>query len=174
MANSEQMTERFMELIQQVVRRHPRLVFPDERIAGLKRQLKNLRARSLLHPEDRMFLFRILAALRSRESPPTMGELSAELGIPMSSATRMADSLVRAKFVDRRGDPNDRRIVRLCLSNNGRQFIELGMSVLRQRVLQVLERFTPDEQAQLLRLASKLMDSLQVDEAATEAGRSSQ
>jgi DNA-binding MarR family transcriptional regulator len=171
MADSEQTADRFVDLLQRLMRQHPRLVFPDERVASLKRELKNLRARSLRHPEDRMFLFRILAALRSRESPPTMGELSAELGIPLSSATRMADSLVRAKFVDRCGDAHDRRIVRLCLSDNGRKFIGLGISLLRERVLQVLERFTPDEQAQLLRLATKLIDSLQADQQPPHIGQ---
>src|SRR5574340_557741 len=126
MPSTEQMTDRVVNLLARLVRQHPRLVFPDERVKNLKAQLKSLRASSADHPEDRMFLFRILAVLRSREDPPTMGELSAELGIPLSSATRIADDLVRAKFVDRRGDPDDRRVVRLCLTHTGRQFIEMG------------------------------------------------
>ncbi|HET6845906.1 MAG TPA: MarR family transcriptional regulator, partial [Anaerolineales bacterium] len=161
MLNTEQMTDRLVELLARLIRQHPRLVFPDERVKNLKEQLKSLRASSADHPEDRMFLFRILAVLRSREEPPTMGELSAELGIPLSTATRMADHLVRGKIVERRDDPTDRRIVRLCLTANGRKFIEMGASFLKQRVNQVLSRFTPEEQAQLLKLVGKLIDSLE-------------
>ena len=116
MPSTEQMTDRLVDLLARLIRQHPRLVFPDERVKSLKQQLKSLRAGSADNPEDRMFLFRILAVLRSRSEPPTMGELSAELGIPLSTATRMADSLVRAKIVERRDDSSDRRIVRLCLT----------------------------------------------------------
>jgi DNA-binding MarR family transcriptional regulator len=165
MPGTEQMTDRLVDLLARLIRQHPRLVFPDERVKNLKAQLKSLRASSADHPEDRMFLFRILAVLRDREQPPTMGELSAELGIPLSTATRMADRLVRGRIVERRDDPSDRRIVRLCLTAKGTKFIDLGAGFLRQRVSHMLSRFTPDEQAQLLRLVGKLIDSLEAEAA---------
>jgi DNA-binding MarR family transcriptional regulator len=163
MPSTEEMTTRLVDLLARLIRQHPRLAFPDERVKNLRHQLKSLRAGGADHPEDRMFLFRILAVLRSREQPPTMGELSAELGIPLSTATRMADKLVRGKIVDRCDDPGDRRIVRLCLTASGTKFIEMGAGFLRQRVGLVLSRFTPDEQAQLLKLIGKLIDSLEAE-----------
>jgi DNA-binding MarR family transcriptional regulator len=163
MPNTDEMADRFLELLQRVFRERPKLMFPDERVASLKRQLHSLRANSARSAEDRVFLFRILGLLHNREAPPTMGDLSAELGIPLSSATRMADSLVRVKFVQRCDDEHDRRIVRLCLTDKGRAFIELGLGVLRQRVVQALGKFTGEEQAQLLALATKLIDSLQAE-----------
>lgn len=163
MSNTDEMADRFLELLQRLIRERPKLMFPDERVASLKRQLRSLRANSARSAEDRMFLFRILGLLRNREEPPTMGELSAELGIPLSSTTRMADSLVRVKFVQRCDDEHDRRIVRLCLTDKGRSFIELGLGVVRQRVVQALGTFTPEEQSQLLKLATKLIDSLQAE-----------
>ncbi len=163
MPSTEQMTDHLVELLARLIRQHPRLVFPDERVKSLKQQLKSLRASSAENPEDRMFLFRILAVLRSRPEPPTMGELSAELGLPLSTATRMADNLVRARIAERRDDASDRRIVRLCLTANGRKFVEMGVGVLRQRVSAVLGRFTPDEQAQLLKLIGKLIESLEAE-----------
>ena len=39
----------------------------------------------------------------------------------------------------------------------------MGVGVLQQRVSDVLERFTPDEQAQLLKLIGKLIDSLEAE-----------
>ena len=110
-----------------------------------------------------MYLFRIPLLLSQRDTPPTMSELSAELGIPMSSATRMADWLVRAKVVERCDDPRDRRVVRLCLTGNGRELIRAGGTYMRTRIVQVLNHFTAEEQEQLLRLTTKLIDSIEAE-----------
>lgn len=157
------MADHFLELIQQVLREHPRLLFPDERVATIRQQLHDLKLHSHANPEDRVFLFRIMAIVRHSEIPPTMGELSEQLGIPLSSVTRMVDGLVRAKFADRAHDPNDRRVVRLRMTARGEAFVEASMNFLRSRIEQLLEHFTPDEQAQLLRLISKLVDSVQAE-----------
>lgn len=164
MTNTVQMAEEFVALVPRFVRLRPKLVFPDERVAALKQQLHSLKASSAANPEERMFLFRILLALASREEPPTMGELSAELGIPLSSATRMADGLVRSKFAERRADSSDRRVVHLCMTERGRRFIEMGTSYMKQRIARLLRHFTAGEQAELLRLLNKLIDSLQAEE----------
>jgi DNA-binding MarR family transcriptional regulator len=161
--NDHQAADRFVELLQSLLRFHPRLVFPDERLANLQKQLRAIRETSRGGPEDRAFLFRILLALRSREDPPTMGELSGELGIPLSSATRMADGLVRARFVQRRADPNDRRVVRLCMTERGNQFMETGKKYMKERIEQLLRRFSAEEQEQLIRLLGKLVDSLEAE-----------
>jgi len=42
-------------------------------------------------------------------APLTMSELSNELNVPMSTATRIVDWLVRGDMVERANDPNDRR-----------------------------------------------------------------
>jgi DNA-binding MarR family transcriptional regulator len=165
------MADRFMMLIQQLLRTHPKLVFPDERLGQMQRELERLRQTSRGNPEDRMFLFRILFALRNNDNPPTMSELSTELGIPMSSATRMADGLVRAKFVERKPDARDRRVVRLCITENGRRVVEAAKQFMKQRVTKLLAFFSLDEQAQLLRLLSKLIESLQAEQVVSaEAG----
>jgi len=167
MATTEQSTEAFLDLAHRLFRMRPRLMFPDERIATMKRRLHSLRLHRLRHlggnPEDRLFVFRILDILMESATPPTMGELSAQLGIPLSSATRMADALVRASLVKRFTDHEDRRIVRLAITDSGRELIGFGMEYLKQRIGNLLRRFTPEEQAQLLHLMNKLMDSVEVE-----------
>ena len=160
---SEQTVNEFVDLVHRLFRLQPKLVFPDERVASLKQQIRSLGENSADSHEDRVFLFRILDILIHSETPPTMGELSAELGIPLSTATRMADGLVRTNFAERCDDPHDRRVVRLCITKTGEQFIEMGMNFLRQRVLQLLNHFSPDEQEQLIRLMNKLIDSIQTE-----------
>jgi DNA-binding MarR family transcriptional regulator len=130
-------------------------------VAGIKQQIADLRNGVGGSPGDRIFLFRTLDILTQSETGPTMGELSAELGIPLSSATRMADGLVRANFAERCADPGDRRVVRLCMTATGRQFVRTATGYIRQHIVDLLGHLTADEQAQLLRLMTKLIDSVE-------------
>ncbi len=163
MNTTEKTADKFLLLAQRFIRLRPRLAFPDENMAALKKQIRQLRETSKDSHEDRVFMFRIPLLLTQRESPPTMGELSAELGIPLSSATRMADWLVRAKVVERCRDPHDRRVVRLCITDNGRDLIRIGGNYMRSRIVQVLGHFSEEEQQQLLRLTTKLIDSIEAE-----------
>ncbi len=165
MQPSEHTADDFVDLVQRMMRIRPKLLFQDESVSSLKRQMQQLKESGAGNHEDRIFLFRILHTLKTSDTPPTMGELSAELGIPLSSATRVADGLVRAKFVERRDDPHDRRIVRLCLTKTGRQFIQTATIFMKGRIAQLLRHFTPEEQAELLRLMRKLIDSIEADKA---------
>jgi DNA-binding MarR family transcriptional regulator len=163
METSQTIADEFVDLVGRLMRVRPQLVFQDESIARLKAQLQDLKATGAGNHEDRIFLFRILGRLADSETSPTMGELSAQLGIPLSSATRMADGLVRAKFVERCDDPRDRRVVRLCITKKGQQFIQAGKGFLKAKIVQLLDRFTPEEQHQLLRLMNKLIDSIEAE-----------
>jgi DNA-binding MarR family transcriptional regulator len=164
MATSEQTADEFVTLVQRFMRLRPKLLFQDESIARIKKQMQDLKDSGAGNHEDRIFLFRILHTLTTSETPPTMGELSAVLGLPLSSATRMADGLVRAKFVQRCDDPHDRRVVRLCLTKTGQQFMQTATNFMKGRIMQLLNHFTVEEQAQLLRLMNKLIDSIETEQ----------
>jgi DNA-binding MarR family transcriptional regulator len=98
--------------------------------------------------------------LSQNAEPLTMGELSSELDVPMSTATRIVDGLVRAEMVERVNDSNDRRVVRVGMSKNGRKLYETGMTYNKQRIAELLKDFTSEEQTQLLKLMNKLFDAL--------------
>lgn len=51
----------------------------------------------------------------------TMNELAAEMRVHGTTMTRMVDSLVEKGFVARRQDPEDRRLVRVMLSERGQE-----------------------------------------------------
>lgn len=55
----------------------------------------------------------------------TMGELSTEIGLAESAATRLVNRLVQLNLVKRRGDQKDRRVVRVNLTSYGRQLARL-------------------------------------------------
>jgi DNA-binding MarR family transcriptional regulator len=89
-----------------------------------------------------------------------MSKLSTELNVPMSSATRIVDWLVNSGMVERVNDPNDRRVVRVNVSKNGRAMYETGLVHNKKRISLLLKDFTQDEQTQLLYLMEKLFNSL--------------
>ncbi len=160
--NSEQIADQLFDLIQRFVHLRPKLVVP-EHVNQFKQQMQNLRLGGANDPEDRAFVFRIFIVLARSDSPPTMGELSTELGIPLSSATRIVDGLVSANFVERVNDPHDRRVVRVQMTEVGRQLYRSAIDVNKQRVKHMLSKFTLEEQSQLLYLMNKLFDSLMVE-----------
>ena len=163
MTPPEKTADQFMLLAQRFIRLRPKLVLPDERMATFKRRIRELRARGKHSHEEQWYLFRIPLLLTQRDTPPTMSEVSTELGIPMSSATRMADWLEHARIVKRCSDPSDRRVVRLCITEDGQDLLRIGGEYMRTRIQQLLRHFSPEEQQQLLKLMTKLVDSIEAE-----------
>jgi len=156
MTTTDKMVDEFLELMQRFMRMRPHLVTPEP-LARFKRELESLRGEG--KGEDRTSVYRVLAVLAKAGQPPSMGELSAELGVPLSTATRIADWLVAGSFVERIADPNDRRTVRIGMTAKGQKIFQAFTEFNRQRIARVLRVFTPSEQAQLLKLMNRLLDS---------------
>jgi DNA-binding MarR family transcriptional regulator len=160
--STEKTAEQFVDLIQRYISLRPKMILP-EHVVQFKKKMEGLKSKmdgAGGNPEDFSFLFRILILLARSEKPVTMSELSAELNVPMSTATRIVDWLVRGDMVERVNDTNDRRVVRVGMSKSGRELYETGMTYNKQRIGKLLRDFSSDEQAQLLKLMNKLFDSL--------------
>ena len=166
--STDQISDQIFILVQRFIHMRPKLVVP-EHIVRFKQQMQNLKLGGANNHEDRAFIFRMFIILERSTTPPTMGELSVELGLPLSTATRIVDGLVNANFLERIHDAHDRRVVRVQMSKNGREMYQTAMDFNKQRICHILSRFTPEEQTQLLRLMNKLFDSFAV-EAEAEKG----
>ena len=156
--STENTAEQFLELVQRYIHLRPKLILP-EHVLQLKKRLEAFKG-SGYNAEDHAFVFRILILLSRTAEPLTMGELSSDLAVPMSTATRIVDGLVRAGMAERVNDANDRRIVRVGMSQNGRKSYETGMAYNKQRISKLLKDFSSEEQMQLLNLMNKLFDAL--------------
>jgi len=156
--STEKTAEQFINLIQRYICLRPKLIRP-EHIVQFNKKMEGFKDGGN-SAEDYSFLFRILILLARNENPLTMSELSAELNVPTSTATRIVEWLVRGDMVERVNDPNDRRVVRVGMSASGRKLYETGMNYNKGRVSTLLKDFTNDEQTQLLYLMNKLFDSL--------------
>jgi DNA-binding MarR family transcriptional regulator len=64
----------------------------------------------------------------------TMGELAGRLGISLSAATGLADRLVQQGMIERKPDPQDRRIVRVEISKIGKR-THAAMHKEKQRLM---------------------------------------
>lgn len=153
-------SDQFAELVLSMIRLRPRLMLP-EHIRRFRQQMDGLRNGSKSSPEDYQFIFRIFIILAHRPAPPTMGELSAELDIPFSTATRIVDWLVNGDFVERLPDAEDRRVIRVGMTRAGQQFYELSLGYIRKHIEKLLQGFTSAEQADLYRLLSKLLAAME-------------
>ena len=94
------------------------------------------------------------------EGNKTMGEFSNALSVPLSTATRIADWLVDNGYVQRLPDSEDRRVVRVSLTDMGKELFKAIDRYIRQRMLQVLSGLTTEERVILLTLISKVVSGL--------------
>ncbi len=106
---------------------------------------------------DYGLLYHVGATLMSQQSPLTMGELSRSMDVPLSTATRMVDWLEKGGFIERLTDPNDRRIVRVKLTETGETIYRTTHELMCKRIEKSLSRFTLQERETLVLLLHKLV-----------------
>ncbi len=80
----------------------------------------------------------------------TMGKLSQEIYLAESAATRLVNRLVNLNLVKRRGDENDRRIVRVALTSYGRQLSRLVFERRSHRFNNLAQRLGEKERENLV------------------------
>ena len=110
---------------------------------------------------DYDLLYSIGAILSRGPGPMTMGELSQALDVPLSTATRIVDLLVKTDYARRLPDSNDRRIVRVALTETGQGLYQAIGEFIRKRVEKLLRHFTPEEREHLVALLRKLVQALE-------------
>ncbi|MDR9459006.1 MAG: MarR family transcriptional regulator [Dehalococcoidia bacterium] len=95
-----------------------------------------------------------------REDSMTMGELSHTLSVPFSTTTRMVDWFVDNSYAQRLSDPEDRRVVRVALTDSGRELNRTVERYMVQRFRRMLSPLTAEEQSVLLMLLEKMARAL--------------
>lgn len=88
-------------------------------------------------------------------APPTQLALGQQLGIDRSVLTYLLDDLERAKLIERRADPTDRRARRIVLTRSGEATLSRLSKQLRAAEQQALRGLAEDEQAALRALLAR-------------------
>jgi len=107
-------------------------------------------------------------------SSVTMRELCDELDISESAGTALSDRLVAQGFVERCADPNDRRVVRLTMSQQARAMAEQYRSVKHRHVADVLAVLEPEELASLVHICEQIVSRAGPKTGSTANARSEQ
>jgi len=95
----------------------------------------------------------------------TMGELSSEIYLAESAATRLVNRLVNLNLVKRRGDDKDRRVVRVTLTSYGRQLARLVFERRSFRFNNLARHLGPEERENLvvsLQAVMRVFEELEV------------
>jgi len=129
-------------------------------LTHIQERLQGMRTQGEGHPDTNYELFYRACTSIYPEGNITMGEFGNALSVPMSTATRIADWLVENGFIERIHDSNDRRIVRVNLTDTGKETYREIDAYIRYRIKQVLSTLTKEEQVILLTLISKVVSGL--------------
>lgn len=117
---------------------------------------------SALSIEERVGSGLQVAALHylERETQTNVSGLANQLHISLSSATQLAERLVKAEFVDRKIDDLDRRITNLTLTSNGKIELERCEEAMRSKMGLILRQLAPADRADLIRILRSLTRAL--------------
>ncbi|HHV61963.1 MAG TPA: MarR family transcriptional regulator [Firmicutes bacterium] len=92
----------------------------------------------------------LLLEISSRkEGETSLSELTAALGLDLSTVSRVADGLVRRGLLKREADPWDRRRLALFLTNTGRELVETINRGMNEYVQEILRQI-PTEKRQVV------------------------
>lgn len=133
---------------------------PTLELRELMSRFKRLRDEGSLHMGIDPLAFGRMGSVLYRGDKPTMGELSKTLSLPLSTMTRIVDAWEHFGIVQRLPDPDDGRIVRVALTDDGCQLYGAMKDMQAQGVKKVLVCLTPEERAILLTLLRKITTSI--------------
>jgi len=97
----------------------------------------------------------VLRQLSSKEEP-TMSELGRSISMDLSTLTRMVDKLVGKEFVVRKRDPEDRRMVRVAITAEGRKIISRFEEQKKKKIESILRQMTSQERKDVLNIFKTL------------------
>lgn len=117
--------------------------------------------------------FDVLAALRRSGHPYelTPTQLFSSLMLTSGAITHRIDELVKAKLVQRAPDPNDRRGIRVRLTELGLVKINEAVAVHVENERKMLKNLSAKERALLISLLRRLLLGLEEARAKQHAGR---
>jgi DNA-binding MarR family transcriptional regulator len=87
-----------------------------------------------------------------------MGQLADEMLQSSATMTGIVDRLVRMTLVHRQALANDRRVVVVDLTENGRSLLQRVRDEKIERLQQILDRMPGDDQRSMFRLITLYLD----------------
>ena len=101
---------------------------------------------------------KVLCSLNGKQDP-SIKDISEELNFPMSTLTGIFNKLVAKELVARDRCREDRRVVRVKLTEHGKKATALKQTNSRQFAIDILRKLSEQEQDQLLNLLKKIVST---------------
>ncbi|MET0533186.1 MAG: MarR family transcriptional regulator [Steroidobacter sp.] len=91
----------------------------------------------------------------------TVADLCRELHHDSGAMTRLIDQLEERKLIERRRNPQDRRVIELSLTKSGQEFVESLIVIVTEALNTALEDFSRDEVKLMQSLLRKFIGRLE-------------
>ena len=95
-----------------------------------------------------------------REDDCPMNRLAKALGVTRPAATGLVDRLIHQGLAIRRGDPRDRRVVRVSVTPKGRKILSNIWDQKRRMIVSVFGGISPSDRAHYLATLEKVVGIL--------------
>lgn len=93
-----------------------------------------------------------------RKGANTMSGLAGCMHISKQQLTQLVDKLLKLQYVVRETDPEDRRVVRIRISDVGVEMVETRMRQSRERLAVKLDALSAEELGELSDMMSRIME----------------
>jgi DNA-binding MarR family transcriptional regulator len=152
-----------VKLLQRIVRLRSRFkVIAPENLTALKKQIHESKPSGRdAGIEDAGLFYNAGSVFFRYAGPITMGELSRDLEVPLSTATRTMDWLVINGYAQRLPDPKDRRVVRVELTGKGKETFQAISTFMLGRVEQAMSPLDTAERETFICLLNKVLDAFE-------------
>jgi DNA-binding MarR family transcriptional regulator len=121
------------------------------------------RARVRLRSDEGLSVaqYHLLEPLVDAPAPMSVGELASHAGVTPPTATRMLDALVRDALCERTRAADDRRCVKVTLTEDGRRAAEQRRAQTADRRTRIYDSLTPHERRDAARLLQRLAAAIE-------------
>ena len=163
MSSDPSISPEAVKLLQRIVRlRSSFKVVAPENFAVLKKQIHESKSSGKeAGIEDAGLFYNTGSVFLRYDGPISMGELSRDLEVPLSTATRTMDWLVNNGYARRLPDPKDRRVVRVELTEKGKETFQAISTFMLGRVEQAMSPLSTSEQKTFITLLNKVLDAFE-------------
>lgn len=130
-------------------------------IVSLIFTVRNLMHDKIAQKNNKKTSFLQMITLRFiKHKKPTMKEIADYLTITAPSATSLVNSLMKDEVIRREEEKEDRRIVRIVITQIGEVSLKKGMECMSEKIKKNLEALNQKEQTELAKILGKLVNSL--------------
>jgi DNA-binding MarR family transcriptional regulator len=136
-----------------------RVFYAMEEIGRLTQSFSNVPEMSVEMTHSQMLVTGVLGA-----GSKTMSELSQMTGMSASALTGVIDRLLDKKLVERDRDENDRRLVRIKLSEEGGKIVSEMHELIRIKTAKFFERMSPEDRTNFVNIIEKVVANIKEEQ----------